>query len=46
MTDTLTASPGAPTGTIQMNDVYVDERGVIYAVDRFNGGLYTIEAAW
>jgi hypothetical protein len=38
--------PGSPAGAIQMNDVYVDERGVIYAVDRFNGGLYTIEAAW
>jgi hypothetical protein len=23
--------------------VYVDERGVIYTVDRFSGGLYTLE---
>jgi hypothetical protein len=23
--------------------VYVDERGIVYTVDRFNGGLYTLE---
>jgi hypothetical protein len=40
------APPSSPVGAIQVNDVYVDERGVIYAVDRFNGGLYTIEALW
>ena len=37
------APPGAPTGTIQMNDVFVDERAVVYAVDRHIGGLYTLE---
>src|SRR6202451_971138 len=37
------APPGAPTGTIQMNDVFVDERAVVYAVDRHIGGLYTPE---
>ena len=26
--------------TIQINDVYVDENGLIYANDRFAGGLY------
>ena len=39
--------PGAPRlspkGAIQMNDVYVDDRQVVYAVDRFSGGLYTLE---
>ncbi|MBO0705925.1 MAG: hypothetical protein J2P39_11440 [Candidatus Dormibacteraeota bacterium] len=33
--------PSAPWA--QMNDVYVDERGLIYAIDRFAGGLYVIE---
>ena len=40
--------PGAPpmsrVGAIQINDVWVDERGVVYAVDRFAGGLYILEA--
>jgi hypothetical protein len=39
--------PGAPAmsrvGAIQINDVWVDERGVVYAVDRFAGGLYVLE---
>lgn len=39
--------PGAPKlspkGAIQINDVWVDERGVVYAVDRFSGGLYILE---
>ena len=34
---------GSSVGAIQLNDVYVDERGVIYTVDRFAGGLYTLE---
>jgi hypothetical protein len=28
------APSNAPTGTIQMNDVFVDERAVVYTVDR------------
>jgi len=28
---------------VQLNDVYVDERQVVYTVDRFSGGLYTLE---
>lgn len=36
------APPGNPTHTIQINDVYVDEHGVIYANDRLTGGLYII----
>ena len=39
--------PGAPrlspAGAVQINDVYVDERQVVYAVDRFTGGLYVLE---
>jgi hypothetical protein len=37
---------GSSVGAIQMNDVYVDERGIIYALDRFTGGLYVAEAGW
>jgi hypothetical protein len=33
------APPGNPSYTIQINDVYVDEHGLIYANDRFTGGL-------
>jgi hypothetical protein len=39
--------PGAPklspAGSIQLNDVYVDERRIVYTVDRFTGGLYVLE---
>jgi len=39
--------PGAPPlsakGAIQINDVFVDDRGIVYAVDRLIGGLYIIE---
>lgn len=37
------APVGAPTGTIQLNDVFVDEREVVYTVDRHIGGLYCLE---
>jgi hypothetical protein len=36
--------PGSPAGAIQINDVYVDENEIVYAVDRLVGGLYVIEA--
>jgi hypothetical protein len=39
--------PGAPklspAGAIQINDCYVDDRRLVYAVDRFAGGLYILE---
>ena len=39
--------PGAPrlspAGAVQLNDVYVDDRRVVYTVDRFVGGLYVLE---
>ena len=37
------APPGSPVGAIQINDVYMDENRLIYAVDRFKGGLYILE---
>jgi hypothetical protein len=37
------APRGAPTGSIQLNDVFVDERQILYAVDRHVGGLYILE---
>jgi hypothetical protein len=37
------APPGSQAGAIQMNDAYVDEQGLVYALDRFTGGLYVLE---
>jgi hypothetical protein len=37
------APPGSRAGAIQINDVLVDERRVVYAVDRLIGGLYMLE---
>ena len=34
---------GSPTGTAQINDVFVDDRGVVFCVDRHAGGLYALE---
>jgi hypothetical protein len=34
---------GTPVGSVQLNDVFVDERAIVYTVDRFTGGLYTLE---
>jgi hypothetical protein len=36
------APNGSPRGS-QLNDVFVDERGVVYTVDRYTGGLYVLE---
>jgi hypothetical protein len=33
----------SPVGAIQLNDCFVDERKVVYTVDRFSGGLYILE---
>ena len=33
----------APAGAIQLNDVFVDDRKLVYTVDRFGGGLYILE---
>jgi hypothetical protein len=37
------APPLSPAGAIQLNDVYVDDRRLVYTVDRFAGGLYILE---
>ncbi len=37
------APRGSPAASIQLNDVFVDERGIVYVVDRFAGGLYILE---
>ncbi len=37
------APPDSPAGAIQLNDVYVDERGLFYTVDRHRGGLYILQ---
>ena len=34
---------GSPRSAVQLNDVFVDERGIVYTVDRFTGGLYVLE---
>jgi len=34
---------GSPVGTAQINDVFVDDRGVVFCVDRHAGGLYALE---
>ncbi len=37
------APKGTPAGAVQLNDVFVDERAIVYTVDRHTGGLYTLE---
>ena len=37
------APPLSPAGSIQLNDVFVDDRAIVYTVDRFTGGLYILE---
>jgi len=37
------APPLSPVGAIQLNDVFIDERGIVYTVDRHVGGLYILE---
>ena len=37
--------PPVPNGAngVNINDVYVDEKALVYAVDRVKGGLYILE---
>jgi hypothetical protein len=35
----------SPAGAAQMNDVWVDERGLVYTVDRLAGGIYILETS-
>jgi hypothetical protein len=34
---------GSPVGSVQINDVFVDDRGIVFTVDRHAGGLYALE---
>ena len=40
------APAGSRVGAAQINDVFVDEYGIVYAVDRFGGGLYILESTF
>ncbi len=33
----------SPVGAVQLNDVFVDDRRLVYTVDRFVGGVYILE---
>ena len=37
------APAGTPARAVQLNDVFVDEREIVYTVDRHTGGLYILE---
>jgi hypothetical protein len=37
------APPNSKVNQIQLNDVFVDERQIVYTVDRHSGGLYILE---
>lgn len=37
------AAPGARVPATQINEVYVDENGIVYCADRHAGGLYILE---
>jgi hypothetical protein len=39
------APAGSPHAAVQINDVFVDERAVVYALERHTGGLYILELA-
>jgi hypothetical protein len=34
---------GSPVGSAQINDVFVDDRGIVFTGDRHAGGLYALE---
>ena len=40
---TPAAAPKSPAGAAQINHAIVDENGLIYANDRFTGGLYILK---
>jgi hypothetical protein len=35
--------PMSPKGSAQINDVFIDDRGILFCGDRFTGGLYALE---
>ena len=38
--------PCSRLGAAQVNDVYVDAEGIVYATERFGGGLYVLAFDW
>jgi hypothetical protein len=36
-------SPKSPTGCLSLNDVFVDDRGIVFASDRHAAGVYALE---
>jgi hypothetical protein len=39
-------SANSPTGCISLNDVFVDDRGVVFVTDRHAAGLYALEMSF
>jgi hypothetical protein len=39
------APADSPVGAVQINDVFVDDRGVAFAAERHTGGIYILEMA-
>ena len=37
------APEGSPVGAVQINDVFIDDRGIVFTVERHAGGLYALE---
>jgi hypothetical protein len=37
------APEGSRVGAVQINDVFIDDRGIVFTVDRHAGGLYALE---
>jgi hypothetical protein len=37
------APENSPVGSVQINDCFVDDRGIVFTVDRHAGGLYALE---
>ena len=38
--------PLSPKGSAQINDVFIDDRGILFCGDRFTGGLYALETSY
>jgi len=43
LADQFDLTPNQVMRAVQLNDVFVDERQIVYTMDRFTGGLYTLE---
>ena len=38
--------PLSPKGSAQINDVFIDDRGILFCGDRFTSGLYALETSY